>query len=150
MSDAQLSVVLRRRYRASQESVFAAFADAGYLARWLSPSDEVKTEVTDFDFRVGGRYRLGFSGADEKQSFVSGEYVEIDRPERLIFTWTWEDPSPHAGIETLVTVDILDRGDETEIVLTHERFPDQDLCDRHNEGWSGAFDRFQTFIGTME
>lgn len=48
---------------------------------------------------------------------------EILPPRRLVFTWTWEPPNPHAGLETLVTVKLPASGRGTEVVITHVRFP---------------------------
>jgi len=47
---------VRRRLNATPERVFAAFADAGLVARWLSPSPEIRLTVLQFDFREGGEY----------------------------------------------------------------------------------------------
>jgi len=78
---------------------------------------------------------------------VRGQYQEIS-PRRIVFTWTWEEPDPHAGIETVVTIELFELGEETEILVTHERFPDEETRDRHDEGWSGALARLVKLLGT--
>ena len=77
---------------------------------------------------------------------MRGEFKELDPPERLAFTWTWEPPDPHAGIETLVTVVLMEVGDETEVLVSHDRFPTHDSRDRHDAGWTTTLDRLQDFL----
>ena len=50
--------------------------------------------------------------------------------------------------ETLVTVEFLDRGEETEVVLTHELFPNAEICEQHNQGWNGCLDRLTQFLSS--
>ena len=146
MASSGLRVVERRRYRAPRETVFAAFTEPALLRRWFSPSDEITAEVAAFDLRVGGRYRFGFRTAVEDHGYVGGEFVAIEPPARLIYTWMWEPPDPHAGMETLVTVELTADGDDTELVLTHESFASEEACSRHRSGWTGAFGRLERLI----
>jgi len=147
MTSRDLSVVARRRYRASRETVFRAFTDPNYLTSWFSPSDEIVTEVLKWDLREGGDYRLGFGFPGGHRNHVLGKFREISRPGKLVFTWTWEEPDPHAGTETRVTIELVGHGQETEVTVTHERFPNQETRARHDEGWKGALDRLAAFLG---
>ena len=78
---------------------------------------------------------------------VAGIYREIQSPEKLVFTWAWESGGGCGGsegqgsIETLVTVELIKKGSETEVILTHERFPNVESRDKHNEGWTGCLSR---------
>jgi uncharacterized protein YndB with AHSA1/START domain len=146
MSPDLLVVRESRRYSAQPEVVFEAISRAEYVAQWLSPSDAIQTEVTQFDFRLGGRFRLGFSEGSKHYGFVSGEYIEIRVPERIVFTWTWEPPDAHAGIETEVEIELTAIGGETELVLTHRRFPASEMRTRHAEGWAGALTRLERLM----
>ncbi len=56
-----------------------------------------------------------------------------------MYTWRWE-AEPELG-ETLVTVEFLDRGTSTEVVLTHEFFVTEKARDDHQKGWHGCLDR---------
>ena len=141
MTSRGLSVVVRRRYRVSLERVFRAFSEPKYVASWLSPSDDIGTDVLEWDLREGGAYRLGFRFPDGHQDCVVGRFQEISRPGKLVFTWTWEAPDPHAGIETLVTAELVGLEQETEVSITHERFPNEETRNRHDEGWKGALGR---------
>ena len=143
----QLAVFVRRRFRASKESVFRAFTEPSLLTLWFSPSEDIRVEVLEHDFSIGGRYRFGFRFPEGHRNTVLGTFREISAPYRLVFTWTWEAPDPHAGIETLVIVRIEPVGSETEVVVTHERFPSWESRDRHDAGWSTTLDRLEDLIG---
>jgi hypothetical protein len=59
-------------------------------------------------------------------------------PRRLAFKWTWEPPDPHAGVETLVTIDLYEKEGGTKLALTHARFPTAQLMRQHESGWGEA------------
>ena len=68
---------------------------------------------------------------------VSGAYVEVDSPRKLVFTWI--GPLTN-NVTTLVTVELTPRGDETDLVLTHERLPTSAIHDGHTKGWGHILD----------
>ncbi len=146
----QLSVLVRRHIRASRKHVFRAFTDPKKLPRWFSPSADIGTEILEHDFRVGGRYRFGFRFPDGERTTVTGVFREIASGERLVFTWSWEPPDPHAGVETLVTIVLREEQDGTEIVVTHDRFPRHEIRDRHDAGWRTTLDRLDIFLVRQE
>jgi uncharacterized protein YndB with AHSA1/START domain len=60
----------------------------------------------------------------------------VKPPERLVFTWEWEDdPDRKDAGDTLVTIELRERGTGTEVVLTHERFPNERARREHEAGW---------------
>jgi uncharacterized protein YndB with AHSA1/START domain len=120
--------------------VFAAFADASLIARWLRPSDEIKLSVLAFDFRVGGAYRFAYDVPTGERMVVGGVYSVIERPVRIVFSWLIEPPDEHAGIESEVTITLNARGSSTELLIRHEKFGRADADLRHAQGWHGALD----------
>jgi len=69
---------------------------------------------------------------------VSGTYREVEPNQRLVFTWAWEGvESP----ETLVSVELRPQGADTELVLTHEGFPNVAFRDQHLHGWTGSTEK---------
>jgi uncharacterized protein YndB with AHSA1/START domain len=98
-----------------------------------------KVEV---DLRVGGHYLILFRGGDTEYP-LTGTYLEIDEPARLVYTFKWERELPFPDgpytKQSRVTVEFKDIGDDTEVVLTHEGFPTDELRDFH-WGWESSFD----------
>ena len=131
---------LRRTYPAPPDLVFRALTEPKLLERWLRPSPDVTVRVEQLDLRVGGRYRFVFGLPGDRTSTVIGEYRTVARPARLAFTWTWEPPDEHAGIETLVTIELAAKAGGTELALAHTGFPTEEVMRRHEQGWAGCLD----------
>lgn len=140
-----MNLQVERLFSVPRARVFAAFSEASALERWFCPVPEVDIAVRQFEFRPGGRYRFHYqfpSGG----SVVTGQYLTIDPPNRLIFTWTWEPPDPHAGVETLVTIDFTEESGGTRVIVQHERFPTEALVERHRNGWARTLDRLPALL----
>jgi uncharacterized protein YndB with AHSA1/START domain len=73
----------------------------------------------------------------------TGTYRTIDRPRRLAFTWL----SPHTDKrDTLVTVDFITRGNNTEVIVTHEQLPHSEMTS-HDKGWTSALEKLAAKFG---
>lgn len=132
---APVALRLTRQFAAPPDKVFKAWTQPETLKRWCAPG-EMTTPVAEVDLRVGGRYRIHMRGPDGTLHRVTGIYQEVDPPRRVVYTWAWEE-KPEEG-ETLVTVEFRDRGGRTEVVLIHERFPNEAVRDSHASGWAGC------------
>lgn len=127
------SIEIRRMLPAPPAAVFRAWTNPELMRQWLSPLDVAAAEV---DLRVGGHLRLVMAGPGVTIEHT-GVYLEIDPPRRLSFTWC----SPYTGDEpSVVTVVLVPRRDGTELVLTHERLP-QEAATSHRSGWGQMLDR---------
>jgi uncharacterized protein YndB with AHSA1/START domain len=62
-----------------------------------------------------------------------GRFLKIDRPRLVEYTWMSEGTK---GIESIVTVAMVPRGNETEVTLRHSGVPDDDMGRQHREGWT--------------
>jgi uncharacterized protein YndB with AHSA1/START domain len=143
--DPILALTAQRWYPAGPDLVFRALTDAALLERWLCPSLDVVLQVEQLELRVGGRYRFVFHFPEGPRPVI-GEYRRIDRPRVLAFTWTWEPPDPHAGIDTLVTIQLAERDGGTELSLVHERFPDVATHQQHHAGWLATLERLERVV----
>ncbi len=141
------SLQLRRTFRAPRERVFQAWTTPEEMKRWKAPGP-LTTPLAEVDLRVGGKYRIHMREPDGAEHRLIGVYREVDPPKRLVYTWSWED-SPDMG-ETLVTVEFLDRAGATEVVLTHELFPTDEVRNQHEHGWSGCFDKLAETLSHKE
>ena len=143
-------VELHRRFGAAPERVFAAFSDPVKVAQWLRPSPEIGLTVLGFDFRVGGAYRFAYHLPDAQVVRIGGLYRVIERPREIRFSWTIEPPDPHAGIESEVTVQIVDDSGGSTLTIRHERLDLPGALERHTEGWRGALTNLDAVLGETE
>lgn len=137
---------LTRRFAAPRERVFDAWTDPLLLSRWWAALQGWETSRAEVDLRPQGRYLLSMhDGASGAVHTVVGEYVEVRRPERLSYTWTWDgEPEEMRGSEhTLVLVEFAEEGDGTRVDLTHGGFADERIRDLHGEGWTGCLDKLE-------
>jgi len=133
------SLRLTRVFPAPPALVFRAWTGAEAMRKWFCPYDHWGLEV-EVDARLGGSYRIVMKDTDTgKDHIVSGTFREVRPPERLVFSWHWQDQPGFP--ETIVTVDFRDLGGKTEVTLTHEALPTPELRDRHIHGWNGCLDR---------
>src|ERR1700679_3597268 len=114
-------VQIRRRVKATAEQVFDLWTQPDLMVRWMSPFPGAVDCKASCDLRPGGAFSLAMSSGESSRE-VSGTYVEVDRPRKLVFTWM--GPLTN-NVNTLVTLELNRRGDETDLVLTHERLPTQ-------------------------
>lgn len=123
-------LVVRRVLRVPRERVFAAWLDPALMARWMCPGD-TRHATVELDPRVGGKFRIVMHhGRGEGEHW--GEYLTIEPPSRLSFTWISANTERRP---TMVTVDLFERGADTELVLTQRRLP-PDKVEAHRKGWS--------------
>jgi uncharacterized protein YndB with AHSA1/START domain len=130
-------ITVSRVIAASAEMLFQAWTDPRKLAHWWRQAgDGWAFAGAAVDLRVGGAYRLAMTDPAGKRHVAFGQYVEIDRPVRLVFTWAWDDPTVRLG-STTVTVEFRDRGSRgTEVVVTHDGFGGSTHVGRHQQGWT--------------
>lgn len=132
---------LEHRYAAPRQSVFDAWTNPQVLKRWWAAAPTWETPLAEVDAREGGSYRLSMRTDEGDVHTVRGEYTEISPPERLVYTWAWEEgPEPAmAGSEsTLVVVEFVEDGDGTLVKLTHSGFASEQIRDLHVQGWEAV------------
>jgi uncharacterized protein YndB with AHSA1/START domain len=134
-------VVVRRRMPAPRELVYEAWIDPHGIHEWMCPGDVVSAEAT-LDVRVGGAFRIVMKGR-EREHVHTGTYQVVEPPAKLVFTWTAADTP---GEMTLVTVELVPHGEESELVLTHERFPKSDVASRYETGWGTIAEKFAEYL----
>jgi len=138
---------MTRTFAAAQEKVFQAWTQPeNFFFSVRRTTERHSTRVVELDLRVGGKYRIEITSPEGQVHRLFGIYREVQPPERLVFTWSWEE-SPDFG-ETLVRVEFRRLGQSmfTEVVLTHELFPNQKARDDHNQGWNGCLDTLAEFL----
>jgi uncharacterized protein YndB with AHSA1/START domain len=135
--------VVRQRLPAPPDVVYDEWTDPGKLAEWMCPRPARCLNV-EADPRIGGRVRFDIEEAG-RTFRVSGNYLTLDRPHRLAFTWscsTWPDPT----IQTVVTVTIEPDGAEASVMtIEHELLPPA-LVPQHAHGWAAIARQLQAAL----
>jgi uncharacterized protein YndB with AHSA1/START domain len=144
-----MTLRLSRTLPFRRDRVFKAWTDPEELARWFNPTPEHELKIIRYDLRAGGSYALDIKAPTGILYRLTGTYREVKRPEKLVYTWRMEEGYPDRD-ETLVTVEFLERGEATEIVLTHEKFPHRKMQEDHTQGWNACFDRLTGYLQGTE
>ena len=135
--DTPTGLTLERLLPAPPERVWAALTEPGALAAWFWPAR--MGTVASAEPRQGGRYRIDATAAGMA---VSGEYLTVEPPALLVFTWRW-DGEPD---ETVVTIALSPQEGGTRLRLRHDRFGDPEHADRHRTGWTDCLDRLPGWL----
>jgi uncharacterized protein YndB with AHSA1/START domain len=124
-AETETAVEVEVRIAASPETVFDFFTDPDKMIQWMGRSVEL-------DPRPGGALRCDIND----QAVASGEYVEVDRPRRVVFTWGWEgEDSVTAAGSSTVEVLLESDGDGTHLRLLHSDLPSAESAQKHGHGW---------------
>lgn len=128
-------LTLQHSYKCAADKLFDAWLDPALVRQFMCPG---ATHVSRLEWpaKVGGEFRLDMSEGDKTHPH-HGRFLEIDRPKRIVFTWS----SPHAGEDTRVTLDFKAQQDRTLLTLTHERLPSKEMIAAHQQGWSSILDK---------
>lgn len=148
MKENNLQLQLTRVFNAPREVVFKAWTDANQFAQWFGAAacHGASLQSTKVDARTGGKYRLQVRTDNGEYFTTVGVYCEVKPPERLVFTWAFEKDGSGGEFgeveppEMLVTLEFKARGNQTELILTHEKFASVESRDRHNKGWNRCLD----------
>ncbi len=124
--------VVRRVLPAPPHVVFDEWLDPEGMTEWMCPRPARAVKIA-LEPAVGGALRIDIedSGAS---LYVTGQFIELDRPRQLRFSWScsdWADPT----VQSEVTVILQDHGaDQTLMTIEHEQLP-ADQVDPHQRGW---------------
>jgi uncharacterized protein YndB with AHSA1/START domain len=142
MSESPIPITVRRSLHASPERALDAWLDPAMVWRWMREAARLqpargRTVRVEVDPRVGGT----FTFVDKREGgevLHTGEYLEIERPRCLAFTWSVPADSPDADI---VRIRVEPREDGSEMTLSTELRPEwADFAERAEEGWRVTLD----------
>jgi uncharacterized protein YndB with AHSA1/START domain len=138
------SLTLTRRLRARPEKVYAAWTEPQNLVQWFATAQAKAGSLqADLDVRVGGRYRISWTGDKDEHFEVVGVYREVVPNEQLQFTWAWHSTPER---ESLVTISFKPDSVGTLMTFRHEQFADETARDNHKRGWSEFFDVLEKVV----
>jgi uncharacterized protein YndB with AHSA1/START domain len=121
---------------ASPETVWEFLVDPDKATRWMG-------QECTFDARPGGEYRCAVIPGHT----ASGEFVALDPPHRLVFTWGWDpgegEANPVTPGSSTIEIELTPEGDGTRLVFTHRELPSAEAADSHGHGWDHYLERLQ-------
>jgi uncharacterized protein YndB with AHSA1/START domain len=131
---------VRRTIRASRQRVFDAWTKAEELKAWHAPGP-LTVSLAEIDLRPGGKYRIHMREPDGTEHRVSGVYLEVDPPTKVVYSWGWD--GDHPVKDSTVTIELFERGDATEVVLTHAGITHDQERASHEHGWTSIMDKLE-------
>lgn len=136
------SVVLKRVLPCSKRELFDAWSKPSIMMKWFFKSHQPRTPSTVHSrFVVGGDFEIimHMESGDYRHH---GTYRAISRYSHIAFTW-----NSHIVRSSLVELDFRELSpNRAELTLTHTLLPDQEVRDKHTEGWSGCLNNLQRFF----
>ena len=141
----KLSLEIKRHIKAPRERVYAAWTDPVQLRQWFGP-ENVQTRNLIGDARVGGEFRWDLVNSEGENVTMRGEYRDLQRDKKIVFTWQWQDDEDWENHVSIVTVELDDADGGTELRLTHEQLPNEESRDGHTRGWNSAVDKLEKFL----
>jgi uncharacterized protein YndB with AHSA1/START domain len=141
-------LVVTRVIDAPREVVFRVWTDPKHAARWWGPQG-FTTLSCEMDVRPGGAYRACMRSPQDTLHCRRGIYREVSAPERLVFTFAWEDAQGNPGHETVVTVRFDDIGGKTRLTLHQAVFETVTARNEHQRGWTSTIERFAEYLAAV-
>jgi uncharacterized protein YndB with AHSA1/START domain len=127
--------------------VFRALTEPQELSKWWGP-DGFTIPSVESELRPGGGYRIAMQPPEGELFYLAGEFREVAPPERLSYTFRWEDPDPEDQ-ETVVTLSLRELGaTSSELVLTQGDFATERRRALHEEGWAQGLDKLEALVSS--
>lgn len=145
MTDAPGRMVrIERTFAAPAEDVFDAWTSPEVMRRWLHPGPHWATPEAEVDLRVGGRVRVVMRRPDGSEASAHGEYTVIDRPRRLVMTWTFDDDPVN---EQMMELTFSESEGSTTVLLVNTGISTDERRDAQDWGWHGCLDQLERMLG---
>jgi uncharacterized protein YndB with AHSA1/START domain len=133
-------VRIERTFAASAQEVFDAWTSPEVMRRWFHPAPDWETPQAEVDLRVGGRVRVVMRRPDGTEVEAQGEYTLIDRPRRLVMTWTFDDDPSN---EQLLELSFSESEGATAVLLVNTGISREERRDAQDWGWHGCLEELE-------
>jgi uncharacterized protein YndB with AHSA1/START domain len=146
------AVHVARTFPAPREQVFRAWTESEAVVQWFG-GPLGSTESVEADVRVGGSYRITFKAPPTRRKvYLVGTFLEVEPPERLVYTFAWEKMPLLAFRmgDSKVTVQFREQGSGTEVRLTHELLDKRRLIAFHRLGWNSSMERLGKLLARQQ
>jgi uncharacterized protein YndB with AHSA1/START domain len=137
-------VRIERTFTAPAEDVFDAWTSPEVMRRWLHPAADWETPEAEVDLRVGGKVRVVMRRPDGTEIEALGQYTLIDRPRRLVMTWTFGDEPSN---EQLIELSFVESEGSTTVLLVNSGISTDERRGAQDWGWHGCLDQLPRVLG---
>lgn len=121
---------------ASPETVWEFLVDPEKLMRWKGINADLETQP-------GGIFRCEVIPGH----IARGEYIEIDKPNKLVFTWGWDGSDDVPPGSSTIVIELASDGDGTSLRFVHKDLPSAEAIASHAHGWDHYLPRLETAAG---
>lgn len=142
------TLIMHRTFDAPRLLVWKAWTESEHLTRWLCPAG-FHVLFAENDLRPGGKWRSGMRSPEGEDYIHCGEYLEIEKPSRLVFTHSWERNDLEPRANTKITVVLNERSGKTGMIFIQAGLATEESALSHQGGWSGAFDNLARLAGEL-
>ena len=148
--DSQRVLVLTRVFDAPRALVWKAWTDPTHAQRWMGPRGFTATHL-ESDLQPRGAWRVCLRRDDNGTEYwQGGVYIEIVAPERLTYSFAWDDTNARRDHATLVTLSFTERRGKTTMSFRQEVFETVAERDGHQLGWNSTFDRLTELLAEIQ
>ena len=134
------TVRIERTFAASAEDVFDAWTSPEVMRRWFHCRADWETPEAEVDLRVGGKVRVVMRQPDGTEAGAQGEYTLIDRPRRLVMTWTFDDDHTN---QQLLELTFAESEGSTSVLLINRAISTDARREGQEWGWRGCLDQLE-------
>jgi uncharacterized protein YndB with AHSA1/START domain len=136
-------VRIERTFAAPADEVFDAWTDPEVMRRWFHCDPDWDTPVAEVVLRVGGKVRIVMRKPDGTEAGAHGEYMVIDRPRRLVMTWTFDDDPTN---QQLIELTFFESAGSTTVLMVNSDISTDERRDAQDEGWQGCLDQLERLV----
>ena len=144
--DLELRLHLQRDLPAPPSDVFRTLVEPEELAKWWGPAGFTSPAI-DMDPQVGGSYRIAMQPPEGDVFHLSGEFVAVEPPSRLAYTFRWEEPMPDDR-ETVVELSLRDLEGSTQLTVEQGVFATEERLALHTQGWTEGLERLYELVSS--
>jgi len=127
----------------SVEKVWEAWTEPSVIMKWFGSDPKGIVVSAELDLRVGGSFEVVFKDADQTQHTCYGIYTEIQKLNKLTFTWHWKS---EPGAESFIVLLLTEQGKSTKMQFEHRNFGNGSKHD-YVKGWQSTFIKLKLVLG---
>jgi uncharacterized protein YndB with AHSA1/START domain len=136
------TVSLKIMIHAPLEKTWEAWTDPALILKWFGSDPKGEGIKAEMDVRPGGKFEISFRDSNGTEHTCSGDYLVVEKPAKLSFTWNWKS---EPGVESRVTVSFIDKQNSTLMQFEHANLGSASKHD-YLQGWQSTFAKLESLL----